>query len=93
MRRFTLVLMSDPEEGGYTVLVPALPGCLTEAESAEEAVVNARDAIQIYLEDHAEHGEPIPDEPVPVIQLAAVDVEWPRARDKQAVGRDTSQGG
>ncbi len=38
------------EEGGYTVEVPALPGCITEGDTLKEAERNAREAIQCYLE-------------------------------------------
>ena len=40
----------DEEEGGYTVTVPALPGCVTQGETLEEAVAMARDAIRGYIE-------------------------------------------
>jgi predicted RNase H-like HicB family nuclease len=60
MKRYTVVLVPDAEEGGYTVTVPALPGCITEGETREEALMNAPEAIQLYLEDLTAHGEPIP---------------------------------
>lgn len=39
------------EEGGYSVYVPALPGCFSEGETFEEATANIREAIELYLED------------------------------------------
>jgi hypothetical protein len=36
-------------EGGFTVVVPALPGCVTEGDSREEALANVREAIEGYL--------------------------------------------
>ena len=49
MRKFK-VLLEYNEEGGYTVTVPALPGCLTEGDTVEEALDNAKEAISGYLE-------------------------------------------
>ncbi len=48
------------EEGGYTVIVPALPGCVSYGETAEDAARNAREAIELHLENLAAHREPIP---------------------------------
>lgn len=44
------VLLERSEEGGYTVTVPALPGCISEGETREEALANIREAIDLYLE-------------------------------------------
>ncbi len=38
------------EDGGYTVLVPALPGCISEGDTLEDARRNIREAIQLFLE-------------------------------------------
>ncbi len=61
-RQYTIILDPDEEEGGYTVTVPALPGCITQGETLEEAIAMARDAIQGYLEALAKDGQPIPEE-------------------------------
>jgi antitoxin HicB len=62
MRRYTILLIPDPDEGGYTATVPALPGCITEGDTLGEVLENARDAIRLYLEDVQACGEPIPEE-------------------------------
>jgi predicted RNase H-like HicB family nuclease len=62
MRRYTVVLIPEPEEGGYSVAVPALPGLFTQGETREEAIDAAREAIAFHLECLAEEGEPIPDD-------------------------------
>lgn len=62
MRSFTIVLEPDPEEGGYIVIVPALPGCITQGDTVEECVANAQEAIELYLDDLRGSGEPIPEE-------------------------------
>ncbi|NVO66826.1 type II toxin-antitoxin system HicB family antitoxin [Methanofollis tationis] len=44
------VVLEPSEEGGYTVYVPGLPGCISEGETKEEALNNIREAIALYLE-------------------------------------------
>ena len=61
-RRYTVLLTPDPDEGGYTVTVPALPGCITEGDTLEEALANAREAIKCHLEGLAVDGLSIPEE-------------------------------
>lgn len=61
-RQYTIILDPDEEEGGYTVTVPALPGCITQGETLEEAIAMARDAIQGYLGALVKDGQPIPEE-------------------------------
>ncbi|MBI4322617.1 MAG: type II toxin-antitoxin system HicB family antitoxin [Chloroflexi bacterium] len=62
MREYTLLITPDEEEGGYVVSVPALPGCNTEGETIEEAISNAREAIEGYLLSLKDLGRPIPEE-------------------------------
>jgi predicted RNase H-like HicB family nuclease len=42
--------LEPSEEGRYTVYVPSLPGCVSEGDTEEEALVNIREAIELYLE-------------------------------------------
>ncbi len=80
MRRYTVLLTPDQEAGGYVVTVPAIPGCVTQAESVEDAVEMAKDLIPLYLEELSARGEPIPEERVSP-QLITVDVDiTPAAR-------------
>jgi predicted RNase H-like HicB family nuclease len=44
------VVLEPSEEGGYTVYVPSLPGCVSEGDTQEDALVNIREAIELYLE-------------------------------------------
>jgi predicted RNase H-like HicB family nuclease len=44
------VILEPSDEGGYTAIVPALPGCISEGDSKEEALRNIREAIGFYLE-------------------------------------------
>jgi predicted RNase H-like HicB family nuclease len=49
------IVLESSEDGGYTVFVPSLPGCISEGETKEEALKNIREAIELYL-------EPVPDD-------------------------------
>jgi predicted RNase H-like HicB family nuclease len=44
------VYLEPSEDGGYTVIVPSLPGCISEGETKEEAVRNIKEAIELYLD-------------------------------------------
>ena len=44
------VYLEPSEDGGYTVIVPSLPGCISEGETKEEALENIKEAIELYLE-------------------------------------------
>jgi len=54
------VLFRKESEGGYTVIVPSLPGCVTYGDTLEEARNMAKEAIELYIESLIEHGEKIP---------------------------------
>lgn len=62
MREYTIIITPDEEEGGYVVSVPALPGCHTQGDTMEEAIANAREAIEGYLLSLKDLGRPIPEE-------------------------------
>jgi predicted RNase H-like HicB family nuclease len=44
------VVLEKQEEGGYTVHVPALPGCISQGDTKEEALKNIKEAVELYLE-------------------------------------------
>lgn len=44
------VILEPSDEGGYTVYVPALPGCISEGDNIDEALENITEAIELYLE-------------------------------------------
>ncbi|BCV20424.1 type II toxin-antitoxin system HicB family antitoxin [Moorella sp. Hama-1] len=65
-RRYNIKLdWNDPIEdndiGGYTVTVPSLPPVVTEGDTREEALENAREAIACYLEYLIITGQPVPE--------------------------------
>ncbi len=43
------VVLEPSEEGGFTVYVPSLSGCISEGETEEKAMANIREAIELYL--------------------------------------------
>jgi predicted RNase H-like HicB family nuclease len=44
------VILEPSEDGGFTATVPALPGCISEGDTVEQAMANIREAIELYLE-------------------------------------------
>jgi len=44
------VVLEPSDEGGYTVYVPTLPGCISEGDTVDESMRNIREAIELYLE-------------------------------------------
>jgi len=61
MPTYRLILTQEPE-GGYTVVVPSLPGCITYGDNINHAIDMAKEAIEGYLEVLKEQGEKIPDD-------------------------------
>ncbi len=58
---YSVFYEADPESG-YVAFVPALPGCHSQGETLDEAEKNIKEAVEIFLESLAAHGEPIPEE-------------------------------
>ena len=61
MKTYRILLQPEPE-GGFTVTVPSLPGCITYGQTLEEAKSMAQEAIEGYLEVLQELGREIPDD-------------------------------
>ena len=59
--QYRILLKKEPE-GTYTVIVPILPGCISWGETIDDAINNAHEAIELYLESLQAHGEEIPTE-------------------------------
>ena len=56
------ILLSEEPEGGYSVTVPTLPGCITYGETIEEARKMAKESIELYIESLIANNEEIPTE-------------------------------
>jgi predicted RNase H-like HicB family nuclease len=67
-----VVLIPDIESGCFTVIVPSLPGCISEGNTEEEAIANIKDAIDLYIEDMIADGEEVPDDVGAPIHVAVV---------------------
>ena len=61
MKRIHYNLIFRPEkEGGFTVITPSLPGCISYGRNLIEAKKNIGDGIDVYVKSMIKHGEPIP---------------------------------
>jgi predicted RNase H-like HicB family nuclease len=61
-----------PGEDGYTVAeVPSLPGCVSQGQTRDEALANIQEAITLHEEVLRERGEPVPDDNVEIVEVAA----------------------
>jgi predicted RNase H-like HicB family nuclease len=59
--RYTVILEQEPD-GGYVATVPALPGCVSQGDTRDEAMKNIREATDLYIEDCIAAGDPVPTE-------------------------------
>ena len=67
-----LVILEPQAEGGFTVLVPALPEVVTEGDDEREALANAEEAIRAVLQHRRALGLPIPADAEPEIRRVTV---------------------
>jgi antitoxin HicB len=58
-REFDVVLVRG-DDGGYSVTVPALPGCTSQGETRSEAIARIREAIELYIESLLARGDTVP---------------------------------
>jgi len=61
--RYTVVIEQEAD-GGYVASVPVLPGCVSQGETRGEALTNIKEAIELYLDDCRDAGDPVPTEAV-----------------------------
>ena len=59
--RYTVILEQEPD-GGYVASVPALPGCVSQGDTRADALANVHEAIELYIDDCKEAGDPVPTE-------------------------------
>jgi predicted RNase H-like HicB family nuclease len=72
--RFTVLLTPDPEDGGFVAECPAIPGCVSEGKTVEEALSNIKEAIEGCLESLAARQEPVPSDGTVIV--ASVDANF-----------------
>jgi len=68
MSTYKIVLVPEPD-GGFSVLVPALPGCYSQGEMREQAIEMAKEAIGLHIESMREQGEAIPQGDIEIIDV------------------------
>jgi predicted RNase H-like HicB family nuclease len=73
--RYNIMLRPEPE-GGYTALVPALPGCVTYGRTVDEAREMARNAMSGYISSLRKHKDPVPTDDDALV--ASLDLEYSR---------------
>ena len=56
------VVLEQESDGGYVASVPALPGCVSQGDTRAQVLANIREAIDLYVEDCREAGDPVPTE-------------------------------
>jgi predicted RNase H-like HicB family nuclease len=70
---YTFTIILEPaEEGGFIVTVPALPELGTQGDTYDEALSNAREAIELVIEDRLSRGEPIPADVKPQLDQVTI---------------------
>jgi antitoxin HicB len=74
LRNYEYTVLFEPQDGGFNVIVPAIPEICTFGESIAEARQAAQDAIRCYLESAIKNGEPIPVDAKPSQEQIAVTV-------------------
>jgi len=57
---YTIILQPWDDGQGYTVIVPSLPGCITQGDTREEALANAKEAVLCHIEGLRKAGEVVP---------------------------------
>jgi len=74
MEKIYDVVIEPGEDGWVVVTVPALPGCITQGKTVEEAEINAKEAIEAYIESLIKRHEVIPDQHGVAFRKVAVEV-------------------
>lgn len=69
MRQVLLILDDD---GGYTAEVPSLPGCISQGDTLDEALINIKEAIDLYIEVLLEDGKEVPEDYSQPLKVMAV---------------------
>jgi antitoxin HicB len=72
MNRTYTIILEPSEDGGFVVTVPALPEVGTQGDTREEAMANAREAIELVIEHRIARGEPVPADITPEVERVTV---------------------
>jgi antitoxin HicB len=89
---FTIRPLSIEDGGGYLIEYPDLPGCHSDGETPEEAIVNGRDAVRSYLMSCRKHGDPIPKPASPSRSSGQFRVRMPKTLHARLVAEAEREG-
>lgn len=89
---YRIELTPDPEDGGFVVSIPDLPGCISQGETVEEAMEMIRDAQRGWLTVALEHGDPIPEPRAPDDYSGKFNVRVPRGLHRALAATAASEG-
>ncbi|HYW43041.1 MAG TPA: toxin-antitoxin system HicB family antitoxin [Bryobacteraceae bacterium] len=89
---FTIRPLSVENGGGYLIEYPDLPGCHSDGETPEEAVVNGRDAVRSFLLSCRKHGDPMPKPGAPASSSGQFRVRMPKSLHARLVAQAAREG-
>jgi antitoxin HicB len=89
---FTIRPLSVEDGGGFLIEYPDLPGCHSDGETPEQAIVNGRDAVRSYLLSCRKHGDPIPKPSSPVTSSGQFRVRMPKGLHARLAAQAESEG-
>jgi predicted RNase H-like HicB family nuclease len=75
--KFTVIRTPDEEDGGYVAECPAIPGCISEGDTVEQALANIKEAIEGCLESMLVHQQELPEEQPTTVATVDIDVPVP----------------
>jgi antitoxin HicB len=89
---FTIRPLSNADGGGFLIEYPDLPGCHSDGETPEQAIVNGRDAVRSYLASCRKHGDPIPKPNPPAASSGQFRLRMPKSLHARLAARAESEG-
>jgi antitoxin HicB len=89
---FAIRPLSPDDGGGYLIEYPDLPGCHSDGETPEEAMVNGRDAVRSYLLSCKKHGDPVPKPSSPAHSSGQFRVRMPKSLHARLVAQAGREG-
>ena len=89
---FTIRPLSDEDGGGFLIEYPDLPGCHSDGDTPEQALVNGRDALRSYLLSCRKHGDPIPKPGSPAASSGQFRIRMPKSLHARLVAQAEREG-
>ena len=89
---FRIRPLAVEDGGGYLIEYPDLPGCHSDGETPEQAIVNGRDAVRSYLMSCRKHGDPIPKPGSPARYSGQFRVRMPKTLHARLVAEAEREG-